>query len=652
MKHIKLISFAAIAFVAGSCKKFLDTKPTDFIQAEAYYQNAQQLTAALAGVYSPLSSNFLYGFNYTALTMVATDEAYFSAAVGGANGIAVNDFDYTNTNVAGIWNNCYKGIENANLLIANIDNAKSMDATTRNAILGEAIFLRAYYHFFLAQHFGGVPIKLTPTTDPNKVDIPRASLKDTYAQIVKDMQQAETLVYANASAFGNTSSRVTKPVVQGILARVFLFMAGNPLNDQTGYQNALTYASKVINDGFHGLNTAYDANPVNVRGGVGDSLAYPLTNGNPGYVNNPYSQVFLSESRSQYNVRENMWEVDNSAAVVGEATAGGNIGSQVYGITHNTADFGVLGRSATRINASQWLYTSYRDGDFRRDWNISPYNYTGVPSRKNFLAVGTVASGTLLNRPGSKWRREYEPIGAGAPDKGGWPTGIKYPLLRFADVLLMFAEAENQVNGPTAAAVNAINQVRRRAFGLVNGTAPIKAITITNQGTGYTTAPTITFTGGTGTWASASTAVAAGRVTGITILNRGIGFSSAPTVTITGAGTGATATATLITTADVDLPPGLSKVAFQDSLVVERAKELCFESLRKNDLIRWGIYHKRMEELAAYYNTTGIPPTNASFVRSILLINNTLSAGQRMLLLPIPAVEINMNRAMTQNPGW
>lgn len=652
MKYIKSTSLAVLLFATVSCKKFLDTKPTDFIQAETYYQNAQQLTTALAGVYAPLSSNFLYGFNYTALTMVATDECYFSAAVDGANGLAVNNFDYTNANIAGIWSNCYKGIENANLLIANIGNAKTVDTAIRNAILGEATFLRAYYHFMLAQHFGGIPIKLTPTTDPNNVDIPRAPLKDVYAQIVKDMQQAETLVYPNAGVLGNSSSRVTRPVVQGILARVFLHMAGFPLKDPTGYQNALTYASKVINGGFHGLNTTYEPNPVNVRGGVGDSLAYPLTNGNPGYVNNPYSQAFLSESRSQYNVRENMWEVDNSAAVVGEATAGGNIGSQVYGITHNTADFGVLGRSATRINASQWLYMSYRDGDFRRDWNISPYNFTGVPSRRNYLTVGTVASGTLLNRPGSKWRREYEPIGTGAPDKGGWPTGIKYPLLRYADVLLMFAEAENQVNGATSTAVNAVNQVRRRAFGLVNGTAPIKAITISNQGTGYTTATTITLTGGGGTWASASPTITAGRVSGITILNRGIGFSAPPTLTIVGAGTGATATATLFTTTDADLPVGLGKTELQDSIVVERAKELCFESLRKGDLIRWGIYVNRMRELATYYSTTGIPPTNASYVRSSLLINNTLAAEPRILLLPIPAVEINMNRAMTQNPGW
>ena len=110
--------------------------------------------------------------------------------------------------------------------------------------------------------------------------------------------------------------------------------------------------------------------------------------------------------------------------------------------------------------------------------------------------------------------------------------------------------------------------------------------------------------------------------------------------------------ATLFTTADVDLPPGMGKNELQDSVIVERARELCFESLRKGDLIRWGIYLSRMRELASYYNSTGIAPTNSSFVRSALLINNTLAAASRILLLPIPSVEINMNRAMTQNPGW
>jgi len=433
-------------------------------------------------------------------------------------------------------------------------------------------------------------------------------------------------------------------------------MAGFPLRDATAYNNGLNYANKVINSGVHGLNTFFESNPVNIRGQLGDSLNYSLINGNPGYVNNPYSQVFLYESKSQYFTRENIWEADNSAATTAGATAGGLIGSQAYGINNNNlaGETAVLGRASARINATQFLYVAYANGDLRRDWNISTYSFSNaIPTRKAYQTRGNEASGTLINRQAAKWRREFEPIGVGAPNKQGWVTGIKYPLLRYADVLLMQAEAENQVFGPTATAYESLNQVRRRAFGIVAGTAPIKSISITNGGAGYITPPTIVITGGNGSWASAIANVLGGRVTDITITNAGVGFGSAPTISfIGGSGFGATATANLYEASDAELPKGLSKPAFQDSIVSERFKELCFESLRKPDLIRWGIYLTQMQKILAYNNSTGISSSNTNIVRGNTLISNTLAAGNKILLLPIPAAEISVNKAMTQNPGW
>jgi hypothetical protein len=81
-------------------------------------------------------------------------------------------------------------------------------------------------------------------------------------------------------------------------------MAGSPVNDQTKYKEALTWANKVINSGVHSLNLAYEANPVNIRGGIGDSLMYNGAATRPGYRNNPYSQLFLYECRGQYYVQE------------------------------------------------------------------------------------------------------------------------------------------------------------------------------------------------------------------------------------------------------------------------------------------------------------------------------------------------------------
>jgi hypothetical protein len=285
-------------------------------------------------------------------------------------------------------------------------------------------------------------------------------------------------------------------------------------------------------------------------------------------------------------------------------------------------------------------------------------------------------------------------------------TPINFPILRYADVLLMLAEAENQVNGgPDQVAYDAINQVRRRAFGL-STTTPVASISVvsgmtlsTSGNTGYlTSVPNvpITFTGGGGTGATGvATVASSGKVTAVTVLNPGSGYTSAPTVTIgtawaantvystgtqvfngnyvytittagtstttpptqtsgastaattgavfTYAGTRATATATIATT-QVDLT-GLNQTSFQQAVEDERARELCYESLRKADLIRWGIWVSTMNNLAADMKANaGTTYSYGSLAGSNITSRNNL--------FPIPASELSVNSAATQNPGW
>ena len=147
-------------------------------------------------------------------------------------------------------------------------------------------------------------------------------------------------------------------------------------------------------------------------------------------------------------------------------------------------------------------------------------------------------------------------------------TPENFPILRYSDVLLMLAEAENEVNGPTTVAYDAINQVRRRAYGLTSLTTP---------------------------------------------------------------------------NATADLPAGLDYDRFGDALREERARELCFEGLRRNDLIRWGLFLTTMKAVAAQFAADS--PT----AYGVLGYNNVAA---RNVLLPIPSAEMSVNRAITQNPGW
>jgi hypothetical protein len=304
-------------------------------------------------------------------------------------------------------------------------------------------------------------------------------------------------------------------------------MAGQPLNDASKYNDALDWAKKVVASGLHQLDTSY-------------------------------SQVFINECQDVDDWKECIWEVGLWGNNNDANRLGGRIGNE-NGVKCSSSDPANVGYAYGFISATYKLYHLYDTADKRRDWAISNYtlNASGIKS--------TISASTFYTRNCAKWRREYEldrPM-----NKNYTPTN--FPMLRYSDVLLMLAEAENEVNGPTQTAYDAINQVRRRghAFGL--DTASVIA----------------------------------------------------------------------------DLPAGLSKDDFRKELQDERARELCFEGLRKPDLIRWGLFLTAMQDQVNEISTHA-----SSSLQYAAQAASRVSA--RHLLYPIPTKEMSLNKSMTQNPGW
>ena len=526
-------TFLLILLVSG-CEKFLNTQPTDNFSPEFYYNTEAQLNTALLGVYDPLSTEDLYGNNVFTTLDACTDEGFYarSAIVTGPQ---VYNYDFSDNNIRTFWRTLYQGIERANLLIANINKAE-MDSVKRREILGQALFLRAYYHFDLVKNFGDIPLKLSPTASVTDVSFPRVSSKLVYDQIIKDMSDAESML-PTSTALGS-ASRISKTTAQGMLARVCLFAAGFPVNDASRYADARAWALKVMNSGEHALNQSYNA---------------VLTN-------TAYSQIFINHIQDKYDVRESMWEAEFSGNRSDAFLESGRVGN-TNGIAFTPAtNFQDTGYCYGFIGVTQRLYNLYGNGDLRRDWAIAPFNYNNTTLARVYFTATQV-----YNRNPGKWRRSFETL---TPKHKNY-TPTNFPLLRYADVLLMFAEAENQLNGPSKEAYEAINMVRRRGYGL-----PV----------------------------------------------------SAPSLV-------------------ADLPAGLTKTQFQQSVQDERSRELCFEGLRRNDLIRWGQFVTVMNSVGREIST-GAP----SNFRYAALGGNNVST--RHLLFPIPAAELAVNKNMTQNPGW
>ncbi|HRN46418.1 MAG TPA: RagB/SusD family nutrient uptake outer membrane protein [Niabella sp.] len=544
MKYIKYFFILILVISVSSCKKFLDTKPPDFLAPETYYSTEDQLNNALMGVYDPLGWETMYGNNLFANLTICTDESFWNRAAQ-TTGTQVNVFDYSNIDVANLWAACYTGIERANMLIANVKKPQ-MDEAKRENILGQAMFLRGYYYFLLVTNFGGVPLKTVPqpsVSNPVYINVPRSSIKDVYTQILSDMTEAEGKL--NTITANGNPGYISKTACQGILARVNLNMAGFPLNETARYAEALSWVKKVEASGEHALNTTF----------------------NSSLTNSAYSQIFINQMRDEYNIKESIWEVEFYGNRISDAfVEAGRLGNTIgLAFSPSVDSPDSLGYSYGFANTTRRHYLRYDNADQRRDWAIAPFRYNNTAP---FARVNWTAS-TIYNRNVGKWRRSYEKL---TPKNKNY-TPTNFPLLRYSDVLLMIAEAENEVNGPTTTAYNALNQVRRRAYGV--------------------------------SLAAAS-----------------------PTA---------------------DAPAAMGKDNFRTFIQEERSRELCYEGLRKYDLIRWGIYVARMNEIG---NEIATDATNTAFKWGGL---GGQSVSERHVLLPIPSTEMSVNKAITakdQNPGW
>jgi hypothetical protein len=596
---------------AFSCMD-LDTVPSDFVAPQYSYNTEEELNEALTGVYDALGQRLLYsGADGTLLTVFnCTDEMFFN---NGKITTSPRTYDY-NANDAfhdNIWKIAYLGIERANILLANVHKPK-MDEEKRKIIKGEAQFLRAYYHFIIVQNFGSAPLRKMPTASVEDVYNEKTPAKDLYQFIYNEMVEAEKL--APEISEYDYAERITKSAIQGILAKVCLFMAGYPNYMTDKYADALFWAEKVINSGYHELN-------------------------------DDYTKVFINLIQDKYDTKESIWEIGyyttGSTEIYKER---GELGVML-GIRQQNPAYGI---SNPQYQVHDYLFKKFDIKDLRRDWNIAPFRYTNTKDQAPIK--GYWNNSQIYDRFIGKFRREFELIA----DKSN-QNGTNLPLIRYSDVLLIAAEAENAINGPTDKAIEYVNAVRRRAYGIrKDGKAPVKEISVTNEGSGYTASSVKIQISNTSAInaagldsVSTTASISGGRISAITVNNRGTFFSTAPAITITG-GTGAEAVAILATAADAELTP--EQTTDKETLLAviqdERARELCFEGWRRLDLMRWGILIAKMKEVAKYVTDTA--PATYQY---------TAAAGNNIQdkhnYLPIPSWELSVNNKMSQNhPNW
>lgn len=603
---LKLGTLALLTAALPACS-FLDTDP-QIIPDDGYYNSEQKLIYGLADVYGVLNSEALYGNYYSLQIANADDLCYFNNYNNSESRPDRYNHSAGTAAIYDTWSKLYEGIKNANRYIEAVEKTE-IDPGKLSVDIGlyiaEARFLRAYYHFLLAQAWGDVPLRVKATTSPNPNDVQMAATPQE--QVLKwCADEIEATIPDLYEPIDNTPSRVSQTVAQGILARVYLFMAGESVKQIDGldkkemYRRAAYWANEVIASHKHDLNESYE-------------------------------EIFINMIRDQYDTQfhESMWEAEflgdrTSATDWTNGRIGDLIGLRSQSRTTNYSEW-ACNYSYGYYNGSYTLWQLYWENDRTADetasatvidkrltWNLPGYNYRGMNNQKisyknkagetvtrylqqtqsmfktpwvynNNFAMPDIEGldQTIENafdpadlvydptvmcavRNAGKWRREtvYEK----QMSAKSLYTTINFPILRYADVLLMYAEAINEYAGaPDDQAKDAIREIRKRA----------------------------------------------GVKTDESLLG--------------------------------------DYRSFRDLVRNERGRELAFEGLRKWDLIRWGTFVEKM------HNAGTNQPTENKY-RNVSYTNyasaNYANVTARHIYLPIPTKELAVNHALRQNPLW
>ena len=228
MKSIIFVTIITVVLMAFSaCSDFLDKTPHS-LTPETYFNTESELQLFLTGVYSPLMQNYFYGNNYPTYN-AGGDDLSFYQRITPANSILCNNANSSNDNTTTFWRLLYEGINRANMLLENVDKNPSIAQTTRDRVRAEALFLRSFYYFNLVQGWGDVPLRLSSTQSVNGLSLARTPKQQIYDQIIRDIiSTIPNLRTADALSY---SSVVTQSVAEGMLARIYLFRAGENMRD-------------------------------------------------------------------------------------------------------------------------------------------------------------------------------------------------------------------------------------------------------------------------------------------------------------------------------------------------------------------------------------------------------------------------------------
>jgi len=421
----------ALLFIPLSCENYFETQIVSQVEKDNIFLTVDFTKQAILGVYQVMTLDEGYSKRLNMFYAPDNDCEMCSGSSldNGRRDIARYTANSGNAEIEKPWINLYKGINRAAICIENIPLSPIYETGTDNEIaqmnrmLGEAYTLRALYYYELIRNWGDVPFWTKSAEVGDNYSLPKTDRDTIYDFIINDLKTAiDLLPWQSEVAL---EERVTKAAAKGLLARIALARGGYSLRVEAGMQRSADYL-----DYYQ----------------IARDQCWEIMEQGENHLNPVYEDVFRNHCEyildSDYG--ESMWEVGLGQYRSGEV--GYYVGNKIDGSSR-------YGKADGGINALPTYYLSFDSLDTRRDVTIALYQIDGDNLRllRDFTEIFI-----------AKWRREWmNPLFPGT-DKY---NGINWVLLRYSDVLLMFAEAENELNGhPTDDAIDALRQVRERAY--------------------------------------------------------------------------------------------------------------------------------------------------------------------------------------------
>lgn len=399
----------AAALLFSSCAD-LEQISLSSIDRDNFYQSKVDIETAINGIYQEFTVDGFYGmFNNQSIYIndLQTDYVKAGAQTNSAHIRELSNFAVQPTNlfVGYAWEEHYTAINRANVVIDKVSDATWLDDQSRQNYINESRFLRGLMYFNLVRYFGGVPIVLH---DGEGEGAPRNTIDEVFEQIVSDFTAAENL----PAGYSNRDSKASSLAATALLSKVYLEWAQTSTekgkaNQSVYYQKAIDYAQKVIDSGKYRLLDKFIDN----------------------------------WSVDKKNGAEHIFSIEHDRTVNGNVTG------------HCTFATNWSNSEPVLLATSDRYYEESDPKDQRRDgsWAKRIYN----PN-----------TGTDFVFDIPRFRKYIDSLNYANPASSGNAAGqsTNTTVIRYAEVLLIKAEAENELNGPTVAAYDAINQVRRRAY--------------------------------------------------------------------------------------------------------------------------------------------------------------------------------------------